>query len=110
MLQPDDRQHDAMSDEKPRSKKRGWAILFVPVLVVIDTVGMLAGNAGQYGELVGLLGLAGFACGGAIGACYSIKRGAEGTRTLSFWIVAFGLIGMTLMVIVPVILFRAYGQ
>jgi hypothetical protein len=88
-------QSDETSDENPQPRKRGCAILFVPTLIVGDLVGMLARGPNE--KLVSALALAGFACGGVIGACYWAKRKTVSRRSLSFWVVSFGLIGTTIM-------------
>ena len=40
-----------MPDDDSKPRRTGWAILFVPTLIVIDILGMAASSAGRYSTL-----------------------------------------------------------
>jgi hypothetical protein len=98
-----------MSDETPMPKKRGCLFLVVPTLIVLDTVGMVMGLAGRYQSVIVALAWGGCGCGGAIGAYIWFKCKDESEWTLSFYIVAFGLLGLLAAVFIPLIILGLCG-
>jgi hypothetical protein len=91
-----------MSEDNPKPKKTGCAILFVPALIVIDLVGMATSYAGRYAAVVNIAGLVGFGVGAALGAYLSAKTKESTSYSLSFWLVAGGLIGMLIPALIAI--------
>ncbi len=73
----DDRPDDAVATTpaKPDEKKdnSGCLILFLLVMPLVDTIGVILPAAGPYAKVVLILGLVGLVCGAAIGAYVSVK-------------------------------------
>ena len=86
----------AMPDDDSKPRKMGCAILFVPTLIVIDTLGMAASSAGRYGTLAFAVGLVGCVCGAALGGYIAAKAGPKTKWSPSFWVAIGGLVGLIL--------------
>ena len=87
-----------MKDEMPGSdepRRTGCAILFVPTLIVVDTVGMLQSWAAPYYKLVSVVGLTGLVCGAVLGGFAFAKTKLWTPYSLSFWLVLGGLVGLS---------------
>jgi hypothetical protein len=80
---------------KPTLTKMGCAILFVPTIIVIDTVGMAASWAGPYSGVVIAFAVVGCVLGSALGVYAATKTNPSSRWSPSFWIVLGGLVGIT---------------
>ena len=80
-----------MSEGKP--KKRGWAILFVPILIATSTLGFALSLVGRYAAVVSAVALVGIGCGAALGGYYAANNKPSTSYSFSFWLIFGGLIG-----------------
>ncbi len=85
-----------MPDDDSKPRRTGCALLFVPILIVIDILGMAASSAGRYSTLAFVVGVAGCVCGAAIGGYIAAKAGPQTRWSPSFWVVLGGLVGLIL--------------
>ena len=85
-----------MPDDDSKPRRMGWAILFVPTLIVIDILGMAASSAGRYSTLAVAVGLVGCVCGAALGGYIAAKTGPQTNWSPSFWVALGGLVGLIL--------------
>jgi len=75
---------------------KGWAVLILLALPLLDAFGMLTSMAGPHGPVVLGLGLAGFALGAVLGAFVSVKVKRQAWWASCRWAI-YGLLGMCLL-------------
>lgn len=94
-----------MPEIKDKASSRSCLILFLLVLPLLDSFGMVLSWAGPYAPLLIWLGLVGFICAAVIGAYVSVRLLRRPWYSSCIWATC-GLLGMCLP---PVVIF-AYAN
>jgi hypothetical protein len=85
-----------MLDHIKRRSPKGWVVLILVALPLLDTYGMLTSMAGRHMPVVLGLGLAGFTLGAVLGAVVSVKVKRQAWWSSCRWAI-YGLLGMCVL-------------
>jgi hypothetical protein len=77
-------------------KIKGWAVLVLIALPLLDTVAVLATRAPSYSRVILWIGLVGLVLGAALGAFVSVKVKRQAWWSSSRWAI-YGLLGYCIL-------------